>query len=241
MKKINIVHLYPDLLNLYGDKGNISALEKRLVWRDIDAEITDVNRDDDFDVSSADIIFLGGGSDREQEVVVEALSTKREEFRDYIEKGGVFIALCGGYPIIGKSYVSGNKTAEGLGLLDFYTEPANGRLIGNIVLESDLTKQKIIGFENHPGRTIIGDYKPLGKVLAGNGNTGDSGYEGLVYKNLIATYLHGPLLPKNQMLCDYILTQALKNKYDDFKSLEPINDELENTANEFMEKRLLSK
>ena len=238
MKEIKILHLYPDLLNLYGDRGNISAMQKRLEWRGIKADVTVCNKDDSFNAKDFDIIFLGGGSDREQEVVVEKLIPKKQELLEYIEDDGVLVAFCGGFPMLGKYYPSGDGRTDGLGLLDIYTEEAKGRFIGNVMVESELVSQKIIGFENHPGKTVIGSYKPLGKVICGYGNTGDGGYEGLVYKNVFASYLHGPVFPKNQELCDYVLAAAMKKKYDDFEGFEPLNDELENMANKFMEKKL---
>lgn len=241
-KSLNIIHLYPDLLNLYGDKGNIACMQKRLEWRGIDANIqTCTNRDHCINLETADIIFVGGGSDREQEIVCGLLLQKKNEIVSYVENGGVLVAVCGGYQLLGKYYQTADKKIEGLNILDIYTDAGDTRLIGNVVLESKLFTQKITGFENHAGRTYIGGHTPLGKVLYGHGNNGESGYEGVVYKNVIGTYLHGPLLPKNPMLCDHILASAMKRKYPDFKGFEELNDELENTANEYIEKRFLSK
>lgn len=238
-RELNIIHLYPDLLNLYGDKGNIACMEMRLKWRGIGANIkTCTNRDHSIDLEAADIIFIGGGSDREQEIVCKLLLEKKEELINYVENGGVLVAVCGGYQLLGKYYKTADVEIEGLGILDIYTDAGDTRLISNVVLETELFPQKITGFENHAGRTYIGNHTPLGRVVVGNGNTGESGYEGVVYKNVIATYLHGPILPKNPMLCDYILSAALMRKYDDFEGLEPLDDELENTANSYMEKRL---
>lgn len=239
-KSINIIHLYPDLLNLYGDKGNIACMQKRLNWRGIDVDIKEcTNADHSINLETADIIFVGGGSDREQEIVCELLLKKKAELSNYVESGGVLIAVCGGYQLLGKHYQTTDKKIEGLGLLDIYTDAGDTRLIGNVVLESQITSQKITGFENHAGRTNIGNHTPLGKVLYGHGNDGQSGYEGVVYKNVIGTYLHGPLLPKNPVLCDHILTNALKRKYPDLKELSPLNDELENLASEYIEKRFI--
>lgn len=233
--EINIIHLYPDLLNLYGDKGNIACMQKRLEWRGIKANVLQcTNKDSNIDLKSADIIFVGGGSDREQEIVCNKLLEKKDEIKDYIEDNGVLIAVCGGYQLLGKYYQTSNTKIEGLGILDIYTDAGETRLISNVVLKCDKFSQPIVGFENHAGRTYIGDCTPLGKVKFGNGNTGDSGYEGVLYKNVIATYLHGPLLPKNPQLCDYILTCALKRKYPEFQSLSPLDDKLENTANEYV-------
>ena len=239
-QELNIIHLYPDLLNLYGDRGNIACMQKRLEWRGIDAKVsTCTNSDHSINLENADIIFVGGGSDREQEIVCSLLLKKKDEITNYVENGGVLVAVCGGYQLLGKYYQTANSKIEGLGILDIYTDAGDTRLIGNVVLESELFSQKITGFENHAGRTFIGNHTPLGKVLYGHGNTGDSGYEGVVYKNVIATYLHGPLLPINPMLCDYILSCAMKRKYSDFSGFEPLNDELENMANKYIEERFV--
>ncbi len=234
-KELTMIHLYPDLLNLYGDKGNIACLENRLRWRGISANViphTDQNQDVDFDC--ADIIFLGGGSDREEEIVCQLLLKQKDKFLQYVESGGVLVAVCGGYPLLGKYYQTAEQKMERLGILDIYTKAEDARLIGNVVLDCALFSQKVVGFENHAGRTFIGNHTPLGKVVYGHGNTGESGYEGVLYKNVIATYLHGPLLPKNPLLCDYILTCALKRKYPDFTKLSPLNDNLEQQANQYM-------
>lgn len=236
--KIKILHLYPDLLNLYGDKGNIECLRKRLVWRGIDAEVVSYTCEDfGFDLSDVDIVFIGGGSDREQKIVCHRLLEHKKALRDYAEDNGTIVAVCGGYQLLGKYYKLADETIEGLEILDIYTDQGENRLIGNIVLKSDFIDQKIVGFENHGGRTYIGSHKPLGKVLYGRGNNDSSGEEGVVYKNVLATYLHGPLFPKNPKLCDYVLTNALKRRYPDFTELSPLQDDLENTANEYIVKR----
>lgn len=236
--KIKILHLYPDLLNLYGDKGNIECMKKRLMWRGIDAEaVTYTCGDTGFDLSDVDIVFIGGGSDREQKIVCGRLLEHKSELKAYVEDKGALTAVCGGYQLLGKYYKLGDEMIEGLDILDIYTEQGNKRLIGNIVLEPDFLDQKIVGFENHGGRTYIGGHKPLGKVLYGYGNDDNSGAEGVVYKNVVATYLHGPLFPKNPQLCDYVLTNAIKRRYPDFTGLTPLEDEMENTANEYIIKR----
>lgn len=237
---INILHLYPDLLNLYGDKGNIECLKRRLVWRGIDVSITECAANDTVDISDTDIIFLGGGADREIKLVANLLLDKKDAITDFVENGGTMLALCSGYPLVGKSLVFENKTINGLGIVDITTRTDNKekRLTGNVLLECEGITQKIVGFENHISRTDIGNVKPFGKVVKGFGNDGKSGFEGIIYKNLIGTYLHGPLLPKNPELCDRIIFNTLKRKYADFSGLEPLNDELEITANKFMEKRI---
>jgi len=231
---LNITHLYPELLNLYGDLGNIAALNMRLRWRGIGCTVTEVKLGGRIDFSNTDILFLGGGSARDQLMARNALAGIAGTLLEYVENGGVTIAICGGYQLLGKYFFLDGSKTEGLSLLDIYTDDAQGRLTGNVVLESSLVSDKIVGFENHAGRTFIGDYQPLGKVLAGHGNNAQDGHEGVVYKNLVGTYLHGPLLPKNPQLCDWILTQALKAKYSEFDSLSELPDIEERAANRFI-------
>ena len=240
-KSITILHMFPDLLNLYGDKGNIECMRKRLNWRGIEANIKQCTYDEkQIDLSGADIIFLGGGSDREQKIVCSALLQYKKQLKEYVENGGVLVAVCGGYQLLGKYYALPDEKIEGLDILDIYTEHGSPRLIGNIILKSDDFEQEIIGFENHGGRTFIGSHTPLGKVVKGFGNTGESGAEGVCYKNVIATYLHGPLFPKNPWLCDKILEKALKRKYPDFSTLDTLDDEMEIKANKYMKKLIMS-
>lgn len=232
--KLTIGHLYPDLLNLYGDRGNIQCFRKRLEWRGIEAEVIPFFSGDQIDFSKLDIILLGGGSDREQELVCKYLKEIKQDFKDYVEDNGVVLAVCGGYQLLGNYYKTEKKTIEGLGILDIYTEWEPERLIRNIILNSPLFETPVVGFENHGGRTYIGNHTPLGKVFFGLGNTGKSGYEGVVYKNVIATYLHGPLLPKNPEVCDYLLEHALKKKYGKDVILKRLPDKLEHKANGYI-------
>ena len=211
--KLTIGHLYPDLLNLYGDRGNIQCFIKRLQWRGIDVDIVSCPSGSRIDFERFDIVLLGGGSDREQELVCQYLKKVRKDFKDYVEEDGVVLAVCGGYQLLGNYYKTSSKTIEGLGILDIYTEWSKKRLVQNIILKNPFFLNPIVGFENHGGRTYIGNYTPFGKVLFGLGNTGKSGYEGVTYKNIIGTYLHGPLLPKNPEICDYLLQKALTRKY----------------------------
>ena len=239
--KLTIGHLYPDLLNLYGDRANIQCFRKRLEWRGIEAEVIPFLSGDEIDFSRLDIVLLGGGSDREQELVCGYLKNIRDDFKKYVEEGGVVLAVCGGYQLLGKYYKTRTETIEGLAILDITTEWEPERLVKNIILNSPLFDMPVVGFENHGGRTYIGDHTPLGKVFFGYGNTGKSGYEGVVYKNVIATYLHGPLLPKNPQVCDYLLERALKRKYGEDVRLEPLPDELERSANSYIADRYSDK
>lgn len=239
--KLTIGHLYPDLLNLYGDRGNIQCLMKRCLWRGIEAETIAFELDDKIDFSNLDIVLLGGGSDREQMLVCEKLKEIQKDFKEYVEQGGVVIAICGGYQLLGNYYKTDMGTIEGLSLVDMYTEQGEDRLIDNIVLQSEIFDMPIVGFENHGGRTFIGKNKPLGKVLYGSGNDGKSGYEGVVYKNVIGTYLHGPLLPKNPQLADELILRALKKKYGEDVTLSPLDDSQEKAANDYIYNRFVKK
>ena len=238
-RKIVVGHLYPDLLNLYGDRGNIQCIMKRCEWRGIDAETIEYGLEDKVNFSKLDIVLLGGGSDREQMIVCQRLQEIREDFEAYVESDGVVIAVCGGYQLLGHYYQTDQGKMEGLHLVDIYTEQKPGRLIDNIVLKSELFDMPVVGFENHGGRTKIGNNKAFGKVLYGSGNDGESGYEGVIYKNVIGTYLHGPLLPKNPQVCDYLIERALERKYKEKIILAHLEDKEEMEAKKKKKKRFL--
>ena len=212
---------------------------KRCQWRGIEAETIPFELEDEIDFSKLDIVLLGGGSDREQMLVCEKLKEIQKDFKAYVENYGVVIAICGGYQLLGNYYKTEQGTMKGLELVDLYTEQGEGRLIDNIVLQSDLFDMPIVGFENHGGRTFIKENKPLGKVLYGAGNDGKSGYEGVVYKNVIGTYLHGPLLPKNPQLADWLISHALEQKYGKKIELAPLDDSQEKEANEYVYHRFV--
>ena len=240
-KSITIGHLYPDLLNLYGDRGNIQCMVKRMEWRGMEAQVKEFRLGDPIDFHELDIVLMGGGSDREQMIVCNKLREIQEDFKEYVEDDGVVLAVCGGYQLLGKYYQTSEGTITGLDLVDLYTEQTPERLINNIVIKSDLFEMPVVGFENHGGRTFIGNNKPLGKVLYGSGNDDDSGYEGVVYKNVIGTYIHGPLLPKNPQLCDWLLERALERKYKDLVELEALPDVEEKEANAYIYQRFVKK
>lgn len=238
--KITIGHLYPDLLNLYGDRGNIQCMKKRCEWRGIEAEVREFQITDQVDFQNLDIVLLGGGSDREQMLVCKQLRTIQKDFKGYVENGGVVIAVCGGYQLLGHYYDTEDGRIEGLSLVDLYTEQGSPRLISNIVIENETLEHPIVGFENHGGRTWINDNRPLGKVLFGHGNNGEDGYEGVMYKNVIGTYLHGPLLPKNPHISDLLISRALEQKYGR-SELAPLDDTQELEANRYIVERFCSK
>lgn len=239
VKPLTIVHLFPELLNLYGDGGNVIALTRRLQWRGLPVEVREVGMGDAMDFSQADIVFIGGGADREQMIVKDAMVARKSELSAYVADGGVLLAVCGGYQFLGHSYAMDDVVVEGLGVIDMETVRGEGRLIGNAVIQSDICDAPIVGFENHGGRTTLGpDAKPLGRVLGKTfGNNGEDGFEGVHQGNLIGTYLHGPLLPKNPQVADYLIAQAYDRR-GDVLELALLDDAIELEANRVMAKRL---
>ncbi|MGL4107061.1 type 1 glutamine amidotransferase [Clostridium sp. LP20] len=231
--ELNICHLYPDLLNVYGDVGNILILKNRAESRGIKVNLIDVSLNDEFNGDDMDIVFFGGGQDYEQSIVADDLkTTKRISITKYIEDEKVFLAICGGYQLLGKHYRAPNgEKLEGLGILDIYTEAGDKRLIGNTVIYNEDFNETYVGFENHSGRTFINDLKPLGKCVHGYGNNGDDGHEGCIYKNTFCTYFHGSLLAKNPELADRMLKLALDKKYGNVE-IEPLDDTFELKAKE---------
>ena len=234
MDKLKILYLYPDLLELYGDFGNIQILKYRLEKRGYIAIVESYSiGDPPPDFTEYDLVFAGGGADFEQNILSKDLIKYKENIKEAIDSGVFFLLICGAYQLFGKYYkdVKGN-ILPGLEIFDYYTEAIENsrkRCIGNIIIEANLNgkKTKIIGFENHGGQTY--DIKnPFGNVILGNGNKFGDSEEGFFKNNVIATYLHGPLLSKNPELADYIIKQCLKNKYNKDIVLEPLNDELEN-------------
>lgn len=240
---LNICHLYPDLLNVYGDVGNILILKHRAELRGIKVNILNNSLNDAFDVDNYDIVLFGGGQDFEQSIVSNDLSgAKKDALEKYIEAGKVLIAICGGYQLLGQYYTapSGEKI-NGLGILDIYTESGDTRFIGNIVIYNEDFNEYYVGFENHSGRTEINGLKPLGKCVHGYGNNGSDGYEGCIYKNTYCTYFHGSLLAKNPELADRFISTALSLKYGKEITLEPLDDSFEIKAKEYMINRLNNK
>lgn len=240
--ELNICHLYPDLLNVYGDVGNILILKHRAEARGIKVNIINTSLNDEFDVENTDILFFGGGQDYEQSIVSDDLKTnKKDKLKEYVESNKVVIAICGGYQLLGNYYMAPNgERIEGLGILDIHTDGGETRFIGNTVIHNEEFNETYVGFENHSGRTYINGLKPLGKCITGFGNNGEDGYEGCIYKNTYCSYFHGSLLSKNPELADRFLSIALNNKYENV-TLEPLDDTLEQKAKDYMIKRLESK
>lgn len=237
---LSICHLFPEALNLYGDGGNIITLVKRLQWRGIEAKVQEVSLTERPRFSDFDLVFIGGGSDREQRIVCERLLAQKTELRAFTEDGGALLAVCGGYQLLGHSYAMGDETLEGLGLVDLTTTRGTPRLIGNIAVESEICAHPIVGYENHGGRTHLGPgVRPLGKVAFGHGNDGKSGEEGAISGTILGTYIHGPLLPKNPGVADWVLARALEHRGDSAE-LEPLDDAEELAANAVMAERLMS-
>jgi CobQ-like glutamine amidotransferase family enzyme len=242
--EINICHLYPEVLNLYGDRGNIRCLEKRLEWRGINCNVTLLRIGDKADLTKSDLFFIGGGQDFEQEVLLEDLGTgKGRDIKAAIEDGKTFLAICGGYQMLGHYY----ETHEGvrceyLGAVDFYTKGADVRMIDNYCYQ--LGKESggsiVVGYENHSGKTWLGEgVRPLGKVIRGEGNNGEDGTEGIRYKNVYGTYCHGPALPKNPEFADELIRTTLLRKYGTVE-LEPLDDKAEKAAHDSVYEKIMN-
>lgn len=256
--KLKIIHLYPDAMNLYGDYGNILTLVKRCQWRGIDVDVEEISVGDKAHFPDADLIFLGGGQDRGQSVIANDLQMRGPKIREEIEKGLVALTICGGYQLFGKYFkTASGETIPGIEVFDAWTEAGPKRLIGNVIADCRKTSSDwvmrdhfstaetmhttLVGFENHSGRTFLGPKaKPLGQIIRGYGNAGDSSFEGAVYKNAFGAYLHGPLLPKNAWFADHLIISALKRRYDTFIELAPLDDSLEKQAHEFAKTRAYS-
>lgn len=250
---LKIAHLYPKLLNLYGDKGNILTLCQRLSWRGISFEVNEIDiKEHDKKLSDYHLFFIGGGQDSQQELVALDLLTRENELAYVLNSGAVMLAICGGYQLLGHSYETSDGCAiAGLGIIDVTTQAKarekntkQDRLIGNVTAEllvENLQGKTLVGFENHAGRTYIKSgsklTKPLAKIISGFGNNGEDGYEGAIHNNIFGTYLHGSLLPKNPHLADELILRALqysKHEYlQSHHSLEGLDDSLENLAHNY--------
>lgn len=235
--ELRVLALYPEQMNIYADRGNIIFLQRRCEWRGIGFEYVGSGAGESIDPASHDLIYMGGGQDRDQRMVAaDLVETKREALASAVDDGAALLAVCGGYQLLGHSYQLGEERIGGLGLADLETvrEPGE-RLIGNVTIEADLGNgpRVIAGFENHGGRTRLGSgAQALGKVIKGFGNNGGDGLEGVRRANMIGTYLHGPLLPKNAWLADRLIELALERRYGKAVDLEPLDDTLESAAHD---------
>jgi CobQ-like glutamine amidotransferase family enzyme len=234
--------LYPDLMNIYGDRGNIVTLLQRARWRGLDARVLELGKGTTAGIDGVDVFFFGGGQDREQELVYDdLLETKAVHLAAAVQGGAAILAVCGGYQLLGHYYeTAAGEHLPGIGLMDVRTEAGATRCIGDVVVQADesleLEPATLVGFENHSGRTHLGaGVKPLGRVLRGSGNNGADGTEGAVCGSLFGTYLHGSLLPKNPHLADLVIGRALRRR------LEPLDDALELTAHRLIVERELAR
>ena len=228
-RELRVCALYPDLMNIYADRGNLQLLRKRCEWRGLTFELSGAGLSDPLDPAQHDLFYIGGGQDRDQALCArDMVDTKRDALHAAAERGAVVFAVCGGYQLLGHGYAMGGERLPGVGLVDLETVREEGpRLIGNVAIEL-ADGQVLAGFENHGGRTRLGaEARPLGRVLRGHGNDGRSGYEGVLggpHGTVVGTYLHGPLLPKNAHFADWLTATALGIE------LAPLDDSLEAAA-----------
>lgn len=241
---LTIGWLYPELMNIYGDRGNIIVLQKRCEWRNIGVVVLMLNVGfEKNQLLSCDLLIMGGAQDKQQAAVSKDLLKKRDILKKLIENGIPALFICGAYQFLGEFYEESNgNVINGLKIFDIHTKnpgESRKRLIGNISLKCSTLDTQLLGFENHGGRTYIGKTaRPLGNVVKGYGNNGDDKTEGIMYENSFGTYLHGPILPKNPILADYLIEKALEKKYKKKISLKKLDDSLENSARLAIAKRL---
>jgi CobQ-like glutamine amidotransferase family enzyme len=234
--RIRLGHLYPDYLNIYADRGNIAVLAQRAAWRGHELEVVGLSVGDRIDPRAHDLLYVGGGQDREQALVARELAGKRDQVLEAAAAGVALLAVCGGYQLLGRFYRFGNgEELPGVGLFPLHTIAGERRMIGDILLDCELEpggRRTLAGFENHAGRTYLDESaEPLGRVVSGFGNDGTSGFEGCRVGRAIGTYLHGPLLPRNPWLADWLLAQAIGHQTGgEAPELEALTDELEREA-----------
>jgi lipid II isoglutaminyl synthase (glutamine-hydrolysing) len=239
--KFTVGWLYPDLMNIYGDRGNILTLLKRAEWRGLDAKLIELGRGAESEMLDVDVFFFGGGQDREQALIYGDLRQyKQDSLQRAVANGAQVLAVCGGYQLLGHYYQTADgERYDGIGLIDVRTEAGKKRFIGDVVIETEiegLSPRTLVGFENHSGRTFLGPgAKPLGRVIQGQGNNGSDRLEGCVQGNIIGTYLHGSLLPKNPQLADHLIGRALSRR--DGGGLSPLDDSAELAAHDWILQR----
>jgi CobQ-like glutamine amidotransferase family enzyme len=240
--KIVVGHLYPDYLNIYADRGNIAVLSRRAAWRGHELEVRSISVGETLRPGEQDLLYVGGGQDREQALVAQDLVTKRDGVLESVAGGAALLAVCGGYQLLGRSYRDFHGgDLPGIGVFPLDTVAGDTRMIGDVLLDCELepgVRQTLAGFENHAGRTRLDpSAQPLGRVVAGFGNDGESGWEGCRVGRAIGTYLHGPLLPRNPWLADWLLAQALAHRHEEVPALEPLTDDLEDEAHRVSARR----
>ncbi|MDQ4082064.1 MAG: glutamine amidotransferase [Actinomycetota bacterium] len=232
--KVVVGHLYPDYLNIYADRGNMAVLARRAAWRGVDFDYRTIGLREALRPGEHDLLYVGGGQDREQALIAPDLAARSAELEEAIGGGAAVLAVCGGYQLLGRFYRDrSGAELPGAGVFDLHTVAGERRMIGDVLLACEFEEGKatLAGFENHAGRTILGrDAEPLGRVLAGFGNDGETGYEGCRRGRALGTYLHGPLLPRNPWLADWLLAQALAHAYGSAPELEALADDVEEAA-----------
>ncbi len=235
--RLVICHLYPDLMNIYGDRGNIIALTRRAEWRGLEVEVKAVGVRERPDFRAFDILFMGGGQDRQQALIAQDLAeVKAVPLREAVEDGLALLAICGGYQLLGRYFRTGSgEILPGIGVFDAWTVAGRKRCIGDCVARCRMegSAYTLVGFENHSGKTYLGQgVRPLGQVLFGYGNNGEDRSEGAIYRNAIGTYLHGSLLPKNPWLTDLLIGCALERRYGPAVALPPLDNAVEEQAHQ---------
>jgi CobQ-like glutamine amidotransferase family enzyme len=230
--RLTLTHLYPDLMNVYGDRGNILTLVRRCEWRGIRVQVETATLGDRIDPAAVDLVFFGGGQDREQEVVApDLVSTKADALQEAVRRDAVVLLVCGGYQLFGRFFrTHTGREIPGIGVLDAWTVAGDRRMIGNVVVRCDWDpeQRRLVGFENHSGKTYLDPgCRPLGTSLVGGGNNGEDGHEGAQQRNVFGCYLHGSLLPKNPWFADELLRRALARRYGPEVALAPLDDRLE--------------
>jgi CobQ-like glutamine amidotransferase family enzyme len=241
--RIVVGHLYPDYLNIYADRGNIAVLERRTRWRGHELDVRSIGAGDDVPRGEIDLFYVGGGQDREQALIAPDLAAKGDALRAAVGDGAALLAVCGGYQLLGRFYLDTDGVEQpGVGLFPHETVAGDRRMIGDVLIECELDpgeRRTVAGFENHAGRTRLdAEAVPLGRVIAGFGNDGESGFEGCRVGRAIGTYLHGPLLPRNPWLADWLLRQALGHaEGGEAPALDPLEDELEAEAHAVSSRR----
>jgi lipid II isoglutaminyl synthase (glutamine-hydrolysing) len=236
-RKVVLGHLFPDYLNIYADRGNMAVLERRAAWRGIDFDYRTIGLGEPVRAGECDLLYVGGGQDREQALVAPDLAAKGDGIAEAVAQGAALLAVCGGYQLLGRFYRDrSGAELPGVGLFPLHTMAGERRMIGDVLLDCGLDlapRRTLAGFENHAGRTYLDEgASPLGRVVAGFGNNGEDGFEGCVVERAVGTYLHGPLLPRNAWLADWLLAQALGHRFGEPPELDPLPDDFERQAHD---------